>query len=923
MGLKITEGHFGLRARIDESEMHRDKLDSSTIASEERRAITKGRDLVVLADGTGNSAAKSFKTNVWRLYQALDLTDGAQLAVFGDGVGTSSIKLMRYVGLALGVGVKRNVLNLYKFWCLNYEDGDRLWAFGFSRGAYTVRLLVDLVNHEGLVKCATEEELDRAAIAAYRAYRSKAFRTRLPWVWGARLVRDALVRLRNWATGARQYSEIKAETYNFGRHIIDIHFIGVWDTVAAYGLPLKELTLAFHNWVWPMLFDDRSLPPNVLTARHALSLDDERPTFFPIPWNEVDERALREQDDPSLDPDRLIQVWFAGTHANVGGGYPDDSLSYVPLCWMIGDAALKGLRFKSSTVTNYTAIASPTGRLYDSRAGFGAFYRYQPRDVHDLMGKAIRPLVHYEVITRMARGSDGYAPVSLPHDFDVLPPYGSPVAFDRTAATSLLSDPSVSPEGIQNLPGRPLNYLGDETDALLGNVVALSQPAGGKDRETLVELVQDTVWWRRLCYFVSLFFALLATAYPLIYDRLPGGEITGPGGFVNWASLWAQGFLPAVAAPWLAAIAKNPAAAAGIVFFLFSSLWLSGFLQRRIRDRAREAWRVRDMNLRVIEQRQAALVATIIFVVLFGLAVWLGRNLYLQVVLGCALLSSAIFWVDRSRRDPESNDAARPSFLLSVARRLRLNETAVGCYTFLAEKGVPFIFLLLCAFLFACTVYRALLDGVSAAGKLCEASGMVTVSDDGRPLEKLEKEADFATSSMCHATGLSLVEGRRYRITLKMQDRWFDQSLETDVGGFPSSSYRTRYLGLSLRPLYLGLPLRRWLVSNWFEPVARIGAVGDYEYPLEPASPIPADPFEKCHDAQKLSQADCAEKNGLHATRVLISDIQPKTSGELFIYVNDAVLLWPGLTDFFYRNNSGSATVKVERITADAVIVEE
>jgi uncharacterized protein (DUF2235 family) len=80
------------------------------------------------------SASKSSKTNVWRLYQVIDLTDGTQIAVFGDGVGASSVKLLRILGLALGIGVKRNVLNLYKFLCRNYSEGDQIWAFGFSRG---------------------------------------------------------------------------------------------------------------------------------------------------------------------------------------------------------------------------------------------------------------------------------------------------------------------------------------------------------------------------------------------------------------------------------------------------------------------------------------------------------------------------------------------------------------------------------------------------------------------------------------------------------------------------------------------------------------------------------------------------------------------------------------------------------------------
>ncbi len=876
------------------------------------QAIAGGRNLVVLADGTGNSAAKSFKTNVWRLYQALDLTDGTQLAVFGDGVGTSSFKIMHYLGVGLGMGVKRNVLNLYKFLCLNYKEGDRLWAFGFSRGAFTVRLLVDLVFHEGLVSFLSEEELDRAAIAAYRVYRSRTFPTNLPWVWVVRSVRDLAVRLRNWAVGARQYSEIRADTYTNRRHMIDFHFVGVWDTVDAYGLPVHELTVAFDKWVWPMLFADKSLPPNVLTARQALSLDDERRTFSPIPWNEAEERWLREQYAPWLDPDRLFQVWFAGTHANVGGGYPDDSLSYVPLRWMIGEAALKKLKFQSSTLTIYTAIASPTGRLYDSRAGLGAFYRYQPRDVQDLMGPTIRPLVHYEVITRMAQGNDGYAPISLPHDFDVLPPYGARVAFDWIAQTS---DP---PRHIQNVPGRPPNYVGDQMEALVKNVVSLGQTAEKLtevvsdnreklielvqgNREKLIEFVQDTVWWRRLSYFVSLALALVIAAYPLYYNSLYNGGIIGDlnagstGALGSVSSLAQRFFLQAIAAPWVTAFVESPVFFILFALALFLSLWWSGFLQRRIRDRARDAWGVRAIvdgrqleNSRLIEQRRASLIAAIASAALLSLALRLHSKTTFWVALGGVLLFSVIFFVRRVGRDPDLNKATRPSFLLSVAKIFRRPIAAV-CYKRLEQQVFPFFFILIFVLVFFSAVYRGLLVSWSAWGKFCEpsASGTVTNVNDGRPFEMV---ADFSTSSICQATGLGLVKGVRYRITLTMKNQWFDNSVETDVGGFPSSIYPQ---------LYFEVSLRRWLLGNWFEPVARIGAQGGYEYLLEPQSPIPD------------------SSTGLH-THVLISDIQPKASRELFIYVNDAVLLWQ--TNFFYRNNKGSAKVKVEQIKADAIV---
>src|ERR1700757_497534 len=201
--------------------------------------MASGRNLIVLSDGTGNSASKAFKTNVWRLYQAVDLTDGTQIAEFADGVGTSSIKFFRILGLAFGIGVKRNVLNLYKFLCRNYQDNDKIFAFGFSRGAFTIRVLVGLINYIGLVSYNTEAELDRNALAAYRAYRKHAFRVRpwLVWVRVLRFLRDSFVWIWNEITDRKQFSQVEKKR-------VSIYFVGVWDTVGAYGLPIVELTQA-------------------------------------------------------------------------------------------------------------------------------------------------------------------------------------------------------------------------------------------------------------------------------------------------------------------------------------------------------------------------------------------------------------------------------------------------------------------------------------------------------------------------------------------------------------------------------------------------------------------------------------------------------------------------------------------------------
>ena len=110
-----------------------------------------GRKIIVLSDGTGNSAGKLFRTNVWRIYQALDLSGVDQIARYDDGVGTSKFKPLAILGGAVGWGLKRNVIDLYSFLCRNCDSKDEIYGFGFSRGAFTIRVLMKFVLSEGLV----------------------------------------------------------------------------------------------------------------------------------------------------------------------------------------------------------------------------------------------------------------------------------------------------------------------------------------------------------------------------------------------------------------------------------------------------------------------------------------------------------------------------------------------------------------------------------------------------------------------------------------------------------------------------------------------------------------------------------------------------------------------------------------------------
>lgn len=893
------------------------------------------RNLIVLSDGTGNSAAAANKTNVWRLYEALDLADADQVATFGDGVGTSHFKAFQLLGLAFGVGVKKNTIQLYKFLCRNYADHDRIWCFGFSRGAFTVRTLAGLIHHEGLVSFKNEEELDRNAVAAYRAYRKKAFATDLPWVIAGRWLRDRAIRLWSKCVGVRTYDEIKEETFARQRHVIPIHFLGVWDTVVAYGLPVDELTQAVDKWVWPMTFRDKSLLANVRCARHALSIDDERRTFFPVPWDEVEERRLL-QDDPDLPRDRLLQVWFAGVHANVGGGYPDDSLAYVPLGWMIEQASLMGLRFRKDIVALQAGLATPAGRLYDSRSGLGMFYRFQPRDVSALL-QAERPLVHHSVVTRMALGVDGYAPISLPSELDVLPPYGPPIAFSAAEAAELLP---TAADGTTQLPDPPtppperspaaMRELQESQKQVLEQIIKLDTGNPVVDRLPLVQLVQDTVWWRRAVYFASLGLALTIVVYPLIGSSI---HFDGQQAADTWIRTLVQmvlspikQFLPGYSEPWLSALENHGSVAVLVLTLFAATLWLGRFLQRRIGDRSRAAWRVQARvdgqtlnRLRLTGQTRAGLVGTLLFLAMASLA-YAGEAQALSTGFAIAAAALSVLFVRRKFVDAGNIDAAHPGLLLGVARRLRRSWIALAIYRWFARVALPAFFLAACVVVILAGTYHmsaALLDN---GGYFCsDSQGQL------RSADLTDRNFDFDTKSLCQNTGISVTEGRRYRITMTIPeaDDWFDKSIWTDVRGVPTDRWH----------YYLGLPLKRWWTRNWFQPVARVGRKGNYEYTLEPKEPLPDVPLRSCaapegSDTNSFEPASLAVRQAvkqcdnriLTPSRKLVAEFTSLSSGELFMYVNDALLLWPEQADLFYRNNSGTARVAISPVLAPEII---
>lgn len=917
--------------------------------------------IAVFADGTGNSAAKAFKTNIWRLYESLDLSADDQIAVFDDGVGTSSFQPFRLMGLGFGFGLKRKVLFLYKFLCRNYQEADQnqglpadqIFGFGFSRGAFTIRVLMGFIDSQGLVDFESDEQLNYNAVLAYRAYRKAAYAERIAWwVTLARWLRDVTLDGVNYLLGRHSYEEIRIATAAAGRAKVQVHFLGLWDTVSAYGLPIEELTRAYDRWVWPLQFREQFLPGSVQCARQALSLDEERETFHPIPWDESRESP---RNHGKVVDGKLLQVWFAGVHSNVGGGYPDDRLAHVSLCWMIGEAAKRGLRFSDWVVAGYAAIASDDARIYDSRAWLASIYRYLPRDAERLMnpsatsGRTVVPLVDASVILRIASGNDHYAPISLPASFDVLAPDGTAVTFDGQTGLTL---PANIPDPLPVPAGQQRNLVARQEE--LGRaIVKLCNQTMAAIRAARVEPVLDWVWWRRVVYFSTVLLLTLLAAYPLLggylHSSLSDNADPTIAGWVAPFVKFMAGFAPGFVEPWLSAVALH-STWAFVLALVFWNLWRGNwYLEMRIHDVSRGSWNdaamlgANELRRRLVRQAQVAaargaLLFGFVFVatflsarspslltpqanvpasVLVALGLLAVTSLLLMVFLGLRARSlrkqAAAIAAPAPASGVDDPTATVPDF--GLARFMRTNKVVKRICELWIERIMPFAFFAGGTILILMFVNRAVFDLASSAGRYCDT----TVAQPR--IERIGAAGgDFNIKEACWASGLVLLEGKRYYIQLMLPDGldWFDWNLHTDVEGYSVESWRQ---GVT----YSATFFKRWWGQNWFKPIARIGVRGNDEYVLDPVVPFLDLPDEIRHgetvdgvSGWRLQPIDLSLAKAATAAhprngrRVLVAEITARTTGELFLYLNDAILVLPFTkTQPFYWNNLGTAQVMV------------
>ena len=248
-----------------------------------------------------------------------------------------------------------------------------------------------------------------------------------------------------------------------------------------------------------------------------------------------------------------------------------------------------------------------------------------------------------------------------------------------------------------------------------------------------------------------------------------------------------------------------------------------------------------------------------------------------------AILALILIWRHRETSQLRSFEADSTEMhstdALRLARKLRTNAALLFLYRALFKVLIPIAFALALVVVGVDLINRVAFDAWSAAGQVCTAS----LPAEAQKTEKLGTATGFTTDNICWASGLVLKSGKHYRITLTMTDDWKDGDATTTMSGSAPDTFSH----------WIGIPWRRWWTQNWFKPIAQIGAVGNDEYVLNPLD------------------ADATAASG--DERVLVSEIVPRTGGELFIYVNDAVVMIPGWIDYFYKhNNHGGASIKVE-----------
>ncbi|MFC1958394.1 DUF2235 domain-containing protein [Chloroflexota bacterium] len=320
------------------------------------------KNIVICYDGTSNEYRKN-NTNVVRTFKAI-VRDEGQAAFYDPGVGTFSFfgrRLGRFVGIVLGLlfgyGIKQNIEDGYEYLMNVFEPKDKVFIFGFSRGAYTARALAGMIHQFGILQKGSKNLIPYVSKMYFKKDKDKDF-------------------------------EIIDGFKNTFSNECKIHLIGLWDTVGALGPNLSKK------------FSDLVLNPDIKYGLHAISIDEKRKPFNVVLWDES-----RKAGDQVIE-----QVWFAGVHSEVGGGSSKEecSLSDISFAWMMDKAIHGGMKLKNGWQNN---LSRDTGVDIHDSCTFVPWVIFGQRKRRKIPDGA---LIHQSVIDRTEKRTD-YS-LGLPND---------------------------------------------------------------------------------------------------------------------------------------------------------------------------------------------------------------------------------------------------------------------------------------------------------------------------------------------------------------------------------------------------------------------------------------------------------------------------------------------------------------------------
>ena len=350
------------------------------------------KNIVVCCDGTGNEVGERI-SNVVKLHSVL--VEGPDQRVFYDpGVGTFPVRqtltkparsFQKILGLAFGYGFRQNVMEAYSFIMKTYEEGDRIYLFGFSRGAYTARVVAGLIHSVGILRDGQENLIPYALRYCQRTRRG------IDWA-----------RLSGFKKRFARDPDAK------------VHFLGVWDTVSSV------------SWLWDRLvFSATATNKSVSTMRHAVAIDERRAFFRTNLWNL---ETSEEQD--------AKEVWFAGVHCDIGGSYDEEEcgLSKLSLEWMLVEAINHGLAVdipKAKAVIDADQAPDPLAKQHNSLTLKWLPCEFVPKRPYYRGRRRFRinlgrrrhvpdsPVLHQSVDIRLNDAKLDYKPANLPKKYTV------------------------------------------------------------------------------------------------------------------------------------------------------------------------------------------------------------------------------------------------------------------------------------------------------------------------------------------------------------------------------------------------------------------------------------------------------------------------------------------------------------------------